>query len=146
MQRGTVKKIPHQRPCELAEKCSSREPPLCPVQEDSLKDGVWYADEAICQAEKYQKLRWIKKQKEIAGLKLRTDAGFFTVEMLKALRRVTGNLQGADPDDPAAEKKWLKEHVPRHMSEPNRGQRPAAPVIEVKKPAVKPIQGSFNGF
>jgi hypothetical protein len=146
MQHRIVNKTPNERRCEIAEKCSTREPPLCPLQKDSLENGIWYADEAICPAEKYQKLRWIKKQKEIARLKLGTDAGFFTMEMLKILRTVTGSTAGADPDDPAAEKNWLKEHSTHHKNKPDKSLKLAAPVIKANKPAAKPLQGSFNGF
>ena len=98
-----------ERLCNLIEECGSPEAPLCPLQASTLKNGIWYPDEPICQAEVFQDLPWIKKQRQIAELRLTQKHGFFTVRMLEAIHMVTRNLKGADPDDLKAEIKWLNE-------------------------------------
>ena len=91
--------------CALFEDC---EAPLCPLHESALSRGVWYADESICRAKRFQSLPWVKKQKRIAKLGLTVDDGSFTVRMLDSIQVITRNLKGADPDDFGSEQKWLK--------------------------------------
>lgn len=96
------------RLCNLLEYCNTPEAPLCPLQEITIKNGIWYSDEPICQCELFQNLPWIKKQKLIAELGLKPDAGFFTVRMLNSIRLITKNLRGANPDEAMAEIKWFQ--------------------------------------
>ena len=95
-----------EKQCRLFETC---EAPLCPLDNDSLKHGLWYADEGICRARRFQSLPWIQKQKGIAKLELSVDDGFFTVRMLDSAKTVTKSLRGADPNTPKAEEKWLRQ-------------------------------------
>ncbi len=124
-----------ERLCNLFEACESPEAPLCPLQVITVKNGIWYPDEPICQAEQFQDLSWIKKQRQIAKLRLTTEDGFFTVRMLEAIHMVTSNLKGADPDDIKAEIKWLKELSEKraHASEKRQERRATAK----KKPVSK---------
>lgn len=105
-----------ERLCNLFEECESPEAPLCPIQESTVKRGIWYPDEPICQAKMFQETSWIKKQHQIASLKLKTDVGFFTKRMLEALHIVTKNLKGANPDYPDAESKWFAERSEKKVS------------------------------
>ncbi len=98
----------HDKLCNLLEACEAPEAPLCPLQEVTLKNGIWYGDEPICRSELFKNLPWIKKQKMIAGLRLKADDGFFTVKMLNSLRIINKGLKGADPADDKAERKWLE--------------------------------------
>ena len=91
--------------CHLFETC---EAPLCPLQENTVENGVWYADEQVCRARKHLPISWIKKQKRIVRLGLTSDIGYFTVEMLNAIQRVTRNTKGADPDDIHSKQQWFK--------------------------------------
>lgn len=100
-----------ERLCNLFEVCESPEAPLCPLQLRTVKNGIWYPDEPICQAEQFQGISWIKKQRQIAALRLTTEDGFFTVRMLEAIHVVTRNLKGADPDDPKAERNWFRQRA-----------------------------------
>lgn len=99
----------NERLCNLFESCETPEAPLCPIQASTVKKGIWYPDEPICQSKQFQDLPWIRKQHQIAALKRKTDIGFFTVRMLDAVHIVTSKLRGADPDDSNAESKWLEE-------------------------------------
>ena len=120
------------RLCNLMEPCATPEAPLCPLQEFTLKSAVWYGDEPVCQAEKFQNLPWIKKQKLIADLKLKADDGFFTLKMLNFIKVVGKNLKGADPSDKRAEANWFKDHT----SSPR--PKPAKPKKRLKKGPIVP--------
>ena len=96
--------------CNLLESCGTPEAPLCPLQEPFLKTTIWYGDEQICQSENFQNVSWVKKQKMISELGLTAEDGFFTIRMLNTLRAISKNITGANPDDPNAETKWLKQH------------------------------------
>jgi hypothetical protein len=98
------------RICNLLETCGTPEAPLCPLQDTTLKNGIWYGDEPICQSEMFQNLPWIKMQKTIAAMKLTADDGFFTVMMLSSLKNIDENIKGADPADDKGELNWLNEH------------------------------------
>ncbi len=95
--------------CNLFEPCESPEAPLCPLQQESVADGIWYGNEPICRSKKFQEFPWIKKQRKIASLKLAEDAGYFTTRMLNCLHMsaITSKLRGADPNSPEPEKEWL---------------------------------------
>ena len=47
--------------CNRFNECSA---PLCPLDPD-IKSQIWYHDEEICKSQKYNKHRWIKKQRSI---------------------------------------------------------------------------------
>lgn len=96
--------------CNLLEICATPEAPLCPLQDTTITNGIWYGDEPICQSQMFDNLPWIKKQKAIAAMKLKADDGFFTVRMLNALKTIDRNTRGADPADDDAELNWMKEH------------------------------------
>jgi hypothetical protein len=96
------------RMCNLFEVCETPEAPLCPLQISTVKHGIWYGDEAICRAKQFQNVPWLKKQNLIAGLRLKTDDGFFTVKMLNTLKVIEKGLKGADPNDKNPELKWIK--------------------------------------
>ena len=98
--------------CNLLQKCETPEAPLCPLREDSVSYGVWYPNEAVCQAERFQHLPWIKNQMRIANLGLTIDDGYFTVRMLNSLQAtaLTKRLKGADPNCPDAEPTWFQQH------------------------------------
>jgi len=91
--------------CTLFDTC---EAPLCPLDDESLGGGVWYCDEEVCRARKFQRLPWVRRQKRIVKLGLGYDAGFFSVKMLEAIRAVGKGLKGANPDSPGAEERWLR--------------------------------------
>ena len=52
------------------EYCSA---PLCPMDKDSLRKGIWYTDEEVCHCEKYLELRWVKRQLELKAQKAGID-------------------------------------------------------------------------
>ena len=91
--------------CTLAGKCSS---PLCPLDEESLLEGVWYPDEEICR--KYN-CQFIKTQKKIAK-RTRDNSTYYTHEMLNRNFVVTKAIAGLDPDKGRAAQlaRWLKTH------------------------------------
>jgi hypothetical protein len=87
--------------------------PLCPLQENALEVGIWYPDEEICRAKRFQTLGWVRKQKGIVKAKALADR-YFTVEMLQAIRRVHRGIEGINPDQPLkeaedAERKWVEQ-------------------------------------
>jgi len=94
--------------CRYFDECSA---PLCPRDPSSLEHGIWYADEEICRLKRYQRLPWVRAQKRIAKINESNPVfGYFTVEMLNALKRVKHGIKGLDPDkDRASElRKWRR--------------------------------------
>lgn len=96
-----------ERMCNLFEPCETPEAPLCPIQVNTIKHGVWYPGEPVCKSKRFSHLHWIQKQQKIAHLKLTADDGFFTVRMLEEIHTVTKSTKGADPDETNAELKWF---------------------------------------
>lgn len=96
--------------CPKFEDCSA---PICPLQQNTIDGNIWYPDEDICIAKRFQTLPWIKKQKAIAKINAPNDR-YFTMEMLEAVRQVRKGIEGINPDQPleqarAAERTWIKE-------------------------------------
>jgi hypothetical protein len=123
--------------CNLFDTCEAAEAPLCPIQESTIKCGIWYPDEPICQSSQFQELPWIKKQHQIAAFKLKSGAGFFTVKMLDALHIVASNIKGADPDYPNAEDKWFKERTA--STKEKRKETKAKKKVNTQKPISIPL-------
>jgi len=100
--------------CQKFEECSAT---LCPLDEISMSGGIWYSDEEICQARKFQRLPWVKKQKLVVKAGASNDK-YFTVEMLENKKQIRKGIEGIDPDQPidkadAEEKKWAGIKVKR---------------------------------
>lgn len=96
-----------ERMCNLLEPCDTPEAPLCPIQVNTIKHGIWYPGEPVCKSKRFSHLSWLQKQRKIARLRLTEEAGFFTVKILEEIHTITKNVKGADPDEPDAEQKWL---------------------------------------
>lgn len=96
--------------CPRFEDCSA---PICPLQQNTIDDGIWYPDEDICTAKRFQTLPWVKKQKAITKAKDPEDR-YFTVEMLGVIKQVRKGIEGISPGQPIeeatrAEKRWIAE-------------------------------------
>jgi len=78
--------------------------PLCPLA-DNLADCLWYADEPICQSQKFKPL-WARVQRRIAARS--KDTGYFTVRMLESIKAVHPSIRGIDPDERGTVDNWLK--------------------------------------
>jgi hypothetical protein len=94
--------------CQKYEECSA---PICPLEKNSVDNGIWYADEEICQVRKCQRLPLIMKQKLVAKAGASNDK-YFTAEMLLSKKQIRKGIEGIDPDQPldradAEEKKWM---------------------------------------
>jgi hypothetical protein len=89
--------------CSIFNRCSA---PICPL---CLNGGeIWLTDEPVCS--KYNmgdKFPFIKVQRKLAKKHREShDAGFFTVEMLNKITRVSRTTTGRDPDTPAKPSKF----------------------------------------
>ena len=78
--------------CKYAEYCSA---PLCPLDRESLKHGIWYPDEEICRLKNSPK--WIKNQKKIVKVGAPTNY-YFDYQMLNTLKAIRKGIKGKDPD------------------------------------------------
>ncbi len=120
--------------CPKFENCSAT---LCPLA-DNLKHLIWYPDEDICKAKKFQTLPWLKKQKAIARSNAPNDR-YFTIEMLEAITRVQKGIAGIDPDQPLkeaerAERDWIlafQKRAKLQSYEPRKDQNSKAKKREV---------------
>jgi len=91
--------------CRHFGSCSA---PLCPLDAESLRRGLWYPDEEICRNKRFSKLRWIKVQRRIARLHAEHGVrGFFTYEMLCSIRQVRRGIKGLDSDHPPLKRPFL---------------------------------------
>lgn len=95
--------------CQYYDDCSA---PLCPLDPESLKHGIWYPDEEICQ--KRSVPDWVKVQRRIAKKTSDVDK-YFTFEMLARVYKVTQGIVGLDPDkeEKPQLKRWLEKHPPK---------------------------------
>jgi len=85
--------------------------PLCPLDEDSIENRIWYPDEEVCH--RRDTPDWVRKQKAIAKVKAPSNK-YFTAEMLEAIKQVRKGIGGINPDQPLgqakeAERKWIVE-------------------------------------
>lgn len=89
--------------CSIFTRCSA---PICPLL---LTGGeIFFADESVCS--KYNmgdKFPFIKVQRKLAKKhQAAHDAGFFTVEILNKITRVSRTTTGRDPDTPSKPSKF----------------------------------------
>jgi len=89
--------------------CSS---PLCPLDENSIINGIWYpVVEEICH--RRDAPNWVRKQKAVVKARAPSDR-YFTSAMLQAISQVRIGIEGINPDQPLekakeAERKWIAE-------------------------------------
>jgi len=95
--------------CRYYDDCSA---PFCPLDPESLKHGIWYPDEEICQ--KHSVPDWVRVQRKIAKKTSDVDK-YFTFEMLARIYKVTKGIVGLDPDkdEKPQLKRWLEKHPPK---------------------------------
>lgn len=98
-----------EKQCSLFDECTAQ---LCPLESD-LAYHLWYPDEQVCRSRKFSKLSWLKTQKKIAKLKLSPDIGYFTVDMLELINRVSRGIKGTNPDKPHSKDRWIEQRI-RH--------------------------------
>jgi len=99
--------------CKKYDTCNA---PLCPLDEQSLKHGIWYPDEEVCPVRAYTNLPWIQSQKKL--VKKTGRAGrYFTPQMLERNCVIRRGIEGLDADQ--AEdyelKKWLRDHPEKRV-------------------------------
>ena len=116
--------------CPRFKKCDA---PLCPLDSDSLKNGIWYPDEEICKYQKVNQLEWIKRQRKLSE---KAQFGFyFTYEMLNHKFIIRNGIKGLDPNrtesqEQADLKKWFSLHpetkeqkiTPEHLEQLKKGR------------------------
>ena len=87
--------------------------PLCPLDEISLREGIWYPDEPICP--RRFKLAWLKVQRKISRLPNIDTDRYFNLEMLTRNCVISRGIKGLDPDREEGPqlKRWLKAHPPK---------------------------------
>ena len=95
--------------CKKFDYCSV---PLCPMDKQSLIDGLWYPDEDICSLRKFSGRLMVKNQKKIQKVVEDKDL-YFTSRMLNRNLTVTKNLKGLDPEK--AEKSQLEAWIRSHQ-------------------------------
>lgn len=97
-----------QAACNQFETCSA---PLCPLDPESLKHGIWYPDEEICTSTPGHGVSWIKNQRAIARKAANSDT-YFTFGMLDRKFRIRRGITGLDPDKEEAGQlqKWFEGH------------------------------------
>jgi len=95
--------------CQYYDDCSA---PFCPLDPESLKHGIWYPDEEICQ--KRSVPDWVRVQRKIAKRTPDMDK-YFTFEMLNRNCVIAQGIVGLDPDkeEKPQLKRWLEKHPPK---------------------------------
>src|SRR3989304_2364142 len=89
----------HQRLCAA---------PLCP-RDIYLGERIWFPDEPICPIRSCPD--WVRKQRKIARLPSADPALYFSYRMLNRLGRIDRDLQGANPDHVAGERRWFTKRI-----------------------------------
>ena len=93
--------------CNFFSECNA---PICPLDESSMTNGVWFCDEDICKRRDFN-LIWIKNQKKIKK-KCLDNTDLFTVNMLDRKIIVKKGIRGINPDKYSIlhEQKWISIH------------------------------------
>lgn len=112
--------------CNYFHECNA---PICPMDKESMREAVWFADEEICRVKEHRKLPWVRNQRKILSRsrKKRVD-GAFSTTMLDREMVVRNGISGIDPDADDFDKKASKwgssrtEKVKRPLSEERKKQ------------------------
>ncbi len=107
--------------CSIFTRCSA---PICPL---CLNGGeIFFADEPICSKHGMVKLfPWIKTQRKLAKKSEQNhEIGYFTLEMLTKIRKVSRGTAGMNPDTPGRKAKFERKvasiHERKYISPPGR--------------------------
>jgi hypothetical protein len=103
--------------CQHHNSCSA---PLCPLDNNSIGNSIWYPNEEICHLRACPD--WVKVQRAIKRVKPSNDR-YFTVDMLKTIDIVRRGIKGISPDLPYLERKqaeqaWRDRHKKLPFFEP----------------------------
>jgi hypothetical protein len=79
--------------CPAWERCNA---PLCPLDDQSMRHGVWYSDEEVCSRRGARIVPWVKIQYKVQKKAKRSDF-YFTVNDFLTMKSVRKPL-GHDPD------------------------------------------------
>jgi hypothetical protein len=60
------------------------------------KNCIWYPDEDVCPLRGVP--NWVKKQRKIQKMGATFENGYFTVETLNRIKRISRSIRGLDPD------------------------------------------------
>jgi len=109
-----------------------------PLDEESLRNGVWYPDEEICTSIKCGNKDWIRNQRKIKKRAANRNF-YFTHEMLCRNCQIRRGIDGLDPDntsfsDKKAEESWLKKHPEKRKWTEEEKYRLASPLKKRLKP------------
>jgi hypothetical protein len=80
--------------CSTRDRCSA---PLCPMDKDSILNGVWIADEPICGSRAYCNILVIQNQYKVRK-KDKQCTTIYTYDMLNRAMMITKAIKGIDPD------------------------------------------------
>lgn len=96
--------------CSFLNKCNA---PICPLDENSIMDGLWYPDEEICK--KRFNLVWIKNQKKVKK-KAKNKEKYFTVSMLNRNIIIKTGILGLDYNASYEDEcKWIDKHPEKRI-------------------------------
>ena len=131
--------------CPSYELCSA---PLCPLNEDSLREAVWYPDEDVCRKWHIgRQCRWVRVQRKIARLPDPERRGYFTHAMLDAVGKVSKGINGIDVDKRGdkdeQEATWIAKRS-RSLVTPEQRQRLRDFAEKRRKAAVTVAPGNFK--
>ena len=95
--------------CKHFDSCSA---PLCPLDTESLMQGIWFCDEDICRLR--QVPRFVRNQRTIHRRSKDNDT-YYSHSMLDRNIVIKTSIAGIDRDQEIkqaslAEKKWIKDH------------------------------------
>lgn len=116
--------------CKSFIKCSA---PICPLDQDSLENCIWYPDEDICT--RVPSPLWIKQQKKIKK-KCQNPDTYFNYIMLNRNLVVKTGIEGLNPDieESPQLKKWIENHRgQRKLTQEEKENRRRLFVINVLK-------------
>jgi len=132
------REIPIGKECPSSATCGA---PLCPLDEN-IEWRIWYPDEEICKARKFQQLDWIKNQHKIRK-KTRDMSCYFGPEMLKRNCIIGRGIRGLDPDLPSETEEqrieeWLAKHPEKKGISPERREELTKRMREVRARRKRP--------
>ena len=94
--------------CKRFDSCGA---PLCPLDEDSLQNGLWYPDEESCESVEFRMMPWIKRERKISK-RARESDHYFLFKMLQRDIIIKKGIAGIDPDrdEPGQLISWFGAH------------------------------------
>jgi len=121
--------------CKYYDKCNA---PICPLDRDSIENGIWYSQEPICKNPEFSDNIVIRNMKTISKID-KSGETWYNYEMLNNELNFNGAIKGFSPDsiDKESIQKWIRKYtIKKTISKVEYNTNVASTIYEIRSGSI----------